>query len=107
MMQCPPLTYSKWWDAAATVVERREKLITWGVKVYVSTGGVRFEYGEEFPASVQMTGLRFDGARRPPTPGTVSVVVDFDAGKAELVTYGGQAATLPLPLGTQALALAA
>ncbi|MET8184118.1 hypothetical protein [Streptomyces sp. NPDC005336] len=104
--KCPPLTYGKWWDAV-TVVERREKLISWGVKVYVSTGGVRFEYGEEFPASVQMTGLRFDGARRQPTPGTVSVVVDYDAGKAELVTYAGQVATFPLPVGTQALTLAA
>ncbi|MFB7273257.1 recombinase family protein [Streptomyces sp. NPDC056244] len=104
--KCPPLTYGKWWDTA-TVVDRREKLISWGVKVYVSTGGVRFEYGEEFPAPVQMTGLRFDGSRRPPAPGTVSVVVDSDARKAELVTHGGQVTTFPLPMGAQALTLAA
>ncbi|AJC54934.1 integrase [Streptomyces sp. 769] len=104
--KCPPLTYAKWWDAS-TVVERREKLISWGVKVYVTTGAVRFEYGKEFPARVQMTELRFDGSRGRPAPGTVSVVVDADARTAEVVTHGGQVTTFPLAVGARAVTLAA
>ncbi len=60
-----------------------------GVKVYVTTGAVRFAFGEEFPATEQMTELRFGGPQGRPTPGTVSVVVDSDARTAEMVTHGG------------------
>ncbi|MFC8196629.1 recombinase family protein [Streptomyces sp. NPDC057298] len=49
-------TYGEWWDNA-TREERREKLIAWGVKVYAGPSGVRFEYGENFPAEAFVTGV--------------------------------------------------
>ncbi|WP_246430652.1 hypothetical protein [Streptomyces rectiverticillatus] len=79
-----------WWDTS-TEVERREKLISWGVEVYVTTAGIRFECGEGFPATVQMAELRFDA----------------DARTAELVTHGGGVTTFPLPMGARGVALAA
>ncbi|WP_338930631.1 hypothetical protein WEB32_02415 [Streptomyces netropsis] len=51
---CPAMTYAEWWDAS-TPEERREKLLAWGVKVYVGTRGLRFEYGKGFPAQVQLS----------------------------------------------------
>ncbi|MFD4941960.1 hypothetical protein ACFVYE_07135 [Streptomyces sp. NPDC058239] len=104
--QCPALTYAAWWDAAEPV-ERREKLISWGAKVYVGVSGVRFEYGDVFPAPVQMTELRFDGSHGRPAPDTVSVVIASDGRTAELKTYAGEVATFPLDTGTRAVALAA
>ncbi|MFF4601610.1 recombinase family protein [Streptomyces sp. NPDC001339] len=43
-------TYREWWDSAPRN-ERREKLISWGVKVYASAQGIRFEYGDGFPSA--------------------------------------------------------
>ncbi|WP_372404544.1 recombinase family protein [Streptomyces luteireticuli] len=103
---CPALTYADWWDAS-TPEERREKLLLWGVKVYAGTGGVRFEYGDNFPTTVRVTELRFDGSHARPGRNAVSIVLDLEARVAELMTHTGQVTTLPLPLGTQAIALAA
>jgi hypothetical protein len=100
-------SYAKWWDESTTT-ERREKLIMWGVRVYVGKGGLRFEYGEEFPARVQMTEISFDGSiERRQAPDTVSVVLGSDGRTAELTTYGGEGVTFPLRWGAQAVALAA
>lgn len=103
---CPVLTYAEWWDAA-TPAERREKLISWGVKVYVGLRGVRFDYGDSFPGAVRMTELRFDGSHGKPTRNTVSVAIDHDRRLAELKTHGGEFATFPLDTGARAVALAA
>lgn len=88
-------------------VERREKLITWGVRVFVGKRGVRFEYGKGFPARVRLAELHFDGSHSRPGHGTVSVVVDPATNTAELMLDDGQVTALPLPLGARALTLAA
>ncbi|MEU1782550.1 hypothetical protein ABZ545_24145 [Streptomyces abikoensis] len=104
--KCPVLTYAKWWDSASPV-ERREKLVTWGVRGFVGKRGLRFEYGKDFPAPVRLAELRFDGSHSRPGPGTVSVVVDPATNTAELMLDGEQVTALPLPSGARALTLAA
>ncbi|MFC4517883.1 hypothetical protein [Streptomyces ehimensis] len=91
---------------SASPVERREKLITWGVRVFAGKRRVRFEYGNGFPAPVRLAELRFDGSHSRPGHGTVSVVVDLATNTAELMLVGGQATSLPLPLGARALTVA-
>ncbi|MFE0171535.1 recombinase family protein [Streptomyces sp. NPDC059002] len=98
-------TYAEWWDAS-TPDERREKLISWGVKVFARPSGIRFEYGDNFPAPLMLTHLTY-GERAPLDDGDVSFWIDLEAGTAEATFPDGTVTSIPLPEGTQALSLAA
>ncbi|MFD3514276.1 recombinase family protein [Streptomyces sp. NPDC058657] len=89
-------TYGEWWNRA-TREERREKLISWGVKVYAGKSGVRFEYGENFPAKPFLSSIGFSGE---PPAADVAQVIDLES-KTIRVTNNrtGEVTTLPLPWG--------
>ncbi|MFI5703754.1 recombinase family protein [Streptomyces xanthochromogenes] len=96
-------TYGEWWDAASRE-ERREKLISWGVKLYAGTSGVRFEYGENFPAKTYIAAAGL-GSMQPPTDRVA--VIDPGTKTIEITdTRTGEVSTLPLPWGER-VALAA
>ncbi|MGX9228625.1 recombinase family protein [Streptomyces albus] len=68
-------TYADWWDSS-TREERREKLLTWGVRVFAGPSGVRFEYGEHFPAApLQVAQVGFGNA-----PAEAVSISDFLSG---------------------------
>ncbi|MFE5869809.1 recombinase family protein [Streptomyces roseifaciens] len=67
-------TYGEWWESA-TREQRREKLISWGVKVFAGADGIRFEYGDNFPQGpIRITrsvlGDRWDFTSNPLFSGT-------------------------------------
>ncbi|MGD6754290.1 recombinase family protein [Streptomyces sp. BH105] len=96
-------TYAEWWDAA-TRDERREKLISWGVKVFAGPLGVRFEYGDAFPAQPFVPSIGF-GSEAPAAD--MAQVIDLTTGTIEVTdTRTGEVCTVPLLWGDR-VALAA
>ncbi len=94
--ECPPLTYGVWWDNA-TRDERREKLIMWGVKVFAGEDGVRFEYGDGFPARPFVSSIGFHSD---PPPADVVQVVDLTTKTIDVTdTRTGEVTTIPLLWG--------
>lgn len=88
-------TYGEWWDSASRE-ERREKLISWGVKVIAGPDGVRFEYGQDFPSQAFVMEIGFTDT---PPEGTQLISLGVTGSVDVTDRRTGEVATVPLLWG--------